>query len=1448
MFRPPVIFLAFANDYVNDGKHLASLKVELKQIRDALQSAAAKGLCEVVERNGAAADDVFQVFLDPRYQDRIAIFHFAGHAGATQLLLESVGGDAEIAGAEGMASFLGLQQSLQLAFLNGCSTAQQTQALLDAGMPCVISTRQPINDQVATDFSTCFYRALANHCDLQTAFETATAAARTKMTGRTRALGLVSNDPTDADSNVDVFPWTMTIAEKHPHVARWNLPAASKNPLLALPPLPRMELPAKPYRYLNWYRKRDAAVFFGRGKEIRDLYKKITTPTSAPVILFYGRSGVGKSSLLDAGLIPRLESKHEVTYLRRDRDRGLLGTVIDAFPDIVEDRSPKETWLEHEAKTGRPLTIILDQLEEIETRPNASLSDEMKRFMDAVQEVFENPQQRPQGRLILGFRKEWLADVKKQLEQREVLFNEVFLEHLDREGVIDAILGPIVDPDLATHYQLSIDDGLADQICDDLLEDSQGNIAPTLQILLSRMWDSAKAANSASPRFTRELYASRRKGMLMTDFLKEQLGLLEQECGEYAPPDLLIDALAMHTTPLGTANQIAMSQLRETYQHHEGNLSKLLTAFQDAYLLTMPDAQVVNEIVSTRLAHDTLAPLVRERFEASPYPGQHARKILENRVGQWENGQIGTPLDDEDLSIVEAGHNGMRDWTPDERRMIEASRIARDRRMRDRRRWKVIGVIAVNLIVAVGIIATIFGIKATKQERLAENALAQAQLATQEANAAFADAQASALAATTAQENANRQRERAEIESQRAQSITYGSQVKLALLNWQRGRPGSAFQNLESTQDDQRDWEFFYLKQLFANGFSELQLPYNSIKSIALSPPTRSLHSVRTGSSESFTYSLVAGGGENEQYGVYTVDAYHGGIQGARAGKYSEIKCVAYSPDGQKICVGHIDGKLELQHTSDYRQQVLAPGVSLGIYPRSLPIGVYPNAINSAEFSADSKRLVSGNASGVIQMWKFDGVDVEVEPQSLQSSGAAVQDIQFSADGESVVWVSDDGRLSRIDLSNPTEPTILADDIEDVRSLAVSPRGSLIATGGSHLIIWDTSKPDTPGVAMRSVSGLHKDTITCLAFTSDGSRLVSGSVDQTVKVWDVTTRDLVQTFTGHHCVVTDLCVTPDGMKIFSSGTDGRIKTWPVDPEPPTMLTTGALRFIKPIDNGFVAIGGYPQTAFTYKNQRQLFPQAIPEFVVDIDIQNDSSRWFFSTNTGSLTRLNQSWRREGEMHDGKSIASTPAGPLVAMTLSSGEIEILQSDDGKSIRRLSGHKDFTGDIEFSDDGRQLVSVGGDGIKVWNVSTGELRQTIDLTSLVADSPRQSLPTSSSEYFPCQVAFTRDSKQIIAALGYGLGMSLWDIDQASLKFRFDGADNIDFFAMNPDGTRVASKESPEGNGVDVWETRFGTKVLTLEGHTDYVYSVAFVDDGKTLVSGDAKGNLIQWKAGETP
>ncbi|MEM8485576.1 MAG: SUMF1/EgtB/PvdO family nonheme iron enzyme [Bacteroidota bacterium] len=458
---------------------------------------------------------------------------------------------------------------------------------------------------------------------------------------------------------------------------------AKMGPLAELPPLPALDLPPSPYRRLQWFRRKDASVFFGRGEETRELYKALSEQWCDPLVLFYGESGVGKSSLLAAGVRPRLESSHSVHYIRRDRSLGLAGSLAQVLETSMEKIA--EAWKAQERRQGRPMIVILDQVEELYTRPiereGATEDDELQELLRVLQSLFADPSGRPRGRLVLSFRKEWVADIEARLIEASLPFHKLFLERLGLQGVLEVVRGPASSERLQRKYNLSIEQDLPEIIAANLLKDRQSPVAPTLSILLAKMWEQVK--NAPSPSFTKDLYLDlAQRGLLLSDFLDEQLDVLQTWNAEVVESGLALDVLNHHTTDLGTAETRLLPGLTSRYPNRSDVLEPLLLECQAAYLLVGSEVKDESgkEIPATRLAHDTLAPLIRQRYKDSDRPGQRAERVLQSRVADWRNDREGAALDEAGLAEVEQGLSGMRTWNEAESRLVAASQKVRQRR------------------------------------------------------------------------------------------------------------------------------------------------------------------------------------------------------------------------------------------------------------------------------------------------------------------------------------------------------------------------------------------------------------------------------------------------------------------------------------------------------------------------------------------------------------------------------------------------------------------------------------------------------------------------------------------------------------------------------------------------------------------------------------------------
>jgi len=218
MANRPVIFLSFAND--ND-EHLAMLKREARMLDRLLYTLHDKQAIEVYSRESADIDDIFFGF--NRFKDRVAIFHYAGHASGTHLRLEG----AE-ANASGLAELFSQQEELQLVFLNGCSTKGQVERLIDLGVKAVIATTVPINDSMAMEFARQFYQSLTKNHTIAQSFKSASAFIQTKYGGARPFKVYRGLKWRGQPKRKNELPWGLYVNPEFEDVLEWTLPDYSR--------------------------------------------------------------------------------------------------------------------------------------------------------------------------------------------------------------------------------------------------------------------------------------------------------------------------------------------------------------------------------------------------------------------------------------------------------------------------------------------------------------------------------------------------------------------------------------------------------------------------------------------------------------------------------------------------------------------------------------------------------------------------------------------------------------------------------------------------------------------------------------------------------------------------------------------------------------------------------------------------------------------------------------------------------------------------------------------------------------------------------------------------------------------------------------------------------------------------------------------------------------------
>ncbi|HKS40211.1 MAG TPA: hypothetical protein VJX74_06320, partial [Blastocatellia bacterium] len=246
-----------------------------------------------------------------------------------------------------------------------------------------------------------------------------------------------------------------------------------------------------------------------------------------------------------------------------------------------------------------------------------------------------------------------------------------------------------------------------------------------------------------------------------------------------------------------------------------------------------------------------------------------------------------------------------------------------------------------------------------------------------------------------------------------------------------------------------------------------------------------------------------------------------------------------------------------------------------------------------------------------------------------------------------------------------------------VYSVAFSPDGKLLASGSldKTIKLWDVAS-DKP---LNTLQG-HSGTVSSVAFSPDGKLLASGSWDKTTKLWDVASGKLLNTLQGHSAYVYSVTFSPDGKLLASSSLDKTIKLWDV--------ASGKLL------NTLQGHSGYVYSV-TFSPDGKLLASG--------SLDNTVKLW----DVASGRLLNS---LQGHSDSVSSVAFSPDGKLLASGSWDNTIKLWDVASDKPLNTLQGHSAYVSSVAFSPDGKLLASGSWDKMtKLWDVASGKLLNTL-------------------------------------------------------------------------------------------------------------------------------------------
>ena len=541
-------------------------------------------------------------------------------------------------------------------------------------------------------------------------------------------------------------------------------------------------------------------------------------------------------------------------------------------------------------------------------------------------------------------------------------------------------------------------------------------------------------------------------------------------------------------------------------------------------------------------------------------------------------------------------------------------------------------------------------------------------------------------------------------------------------------------------------------------------------------------------------------------------------------GHTDKINSAAFSPDGKRMMTGSQDGTARLWDTQTGKELLMLQG--------------HTKEVRAVAFSPDGQRVLTASFDSTARLW--DSLTGK-ELLAIKGHKRYLFSAAFSPDGKHLLTGAQDGTARLWDAQSGKEQLVLKHQGEVVHAVAFSPDSTrLVTSDGKSARVWDAQN----GKEVLTLQG-HSEAVLAVAFSPDGKRILTGSQDHTARLWNASTGKEVRAFRGHTDTVFSVAFGPDDTRLLTGSFDRTARLWNTETGKELHVLRGHQHMVYTVayspDGEQVLTGSWDKTARLWDVQSGKLlgvlrsrTSAVTSAVFSPDGQRlllggaDKTARLWDTQSGKELIVLKS---NGIVN---VVAFSPDGNLLLTGSADKVARLWDAQTGKELLTLKEppapeHALERGVIAaaFALDGKRVLTGHDDGaVRLWNTQTG----------------KELLVLKDKKLGGRAVAFSPDGKRFLTTGGFTA--YLWNAQTGKELLNFKGhRSGIEALAFSPDGKRIVTA------GLDrtlrVWNAETGGKeLLVLHGHTSPLRAVAFAPDGKTIVSSSVDATARLWDA----